>query len=156
MLPVVGLHLTRPPAQYGDRTQDGIVLIMHAAEEQVRAAVRQAFVANGFEVTPRESDGLMESIERRLEGDTTLVVRAEIMPEDQSGGGVVVVLSGDYTLRGNSRRSRVIQRPGERSALYARLGAIADSTRRLVKVVPQKDAASDAYSRLYERQFYWQ
>jgi hypothetical protein len=48
-------------------------------------------------------------------------MRAEITPEDPSGGGVVVVVSGDYaTPEAGIRRARVIQRPGERNPLYAR------------------------------------
>jgi hypothetical protein len=125
------------PAQYGDRTADGISLILNAPESRVRAALLQAFAANGFAVLPSSGQRNVESAPRRLGGDTSLVVRAEITPEDPSGGGVVVVVSGDYaTSSVRIRRARVIQRPGERSPLYARLGAVADSTRRFAVAVP--------------------
>lgn len=125
------------PAQYGDRTADGISLILHAPESRVRAALIQAFAANGFAVLPSRAQRRVESAPRPVGGDTSLVVRAEITPEDPSGGGVVVVVSGDYTSpAARIRRARVIQRPGERSPLYARLGAVADSTRRLVAPAP--------------------
>jgi hypothetical protein len=125
------------PAQYGDRTADGIALILYAPEPRVRAALTQAFAANGYSIVRGGPERRLESAPRSLAGDTSLVVRAEITPEDASGGGVVVVISGDYAApSAGVRRARVIQRPGERSPLYARLGAVADSTRRLLALAP--------------------
>jgi hypothetical protein len=69
---------------------------------------------------------------RALGGDTTLSVHAEVTPEGPGGDGTVVVLSGVYSVPSEGvRNARVVQRPGERGALYARLRAVADSTRRL-------------------------
>lgn len=125
------------PAQYGDRTADGISLILLASEAQVRAALVQAFAANGYALVRGGPERRVESAPRALGGDTSLVVRAEIIPQDPSGGGVVVVVSGDYAApAAGIRRARAIERPGERNPLYARLGAVADSTRRFLTPAP--------------------
>jgi hypothetical protein len=122
------------PARYGDRTADGVVLLLRAPLADVRAAVVRALAANGHAVDPEAADDrTVRSAVRRLGGDTSLVVRAELTPEDPSGGGVVVVFSGAYDAPAvGVRRARVVQRPGERSPLYAHLRALADSTRRFV------------------------
>lgn len=126
------------PARYGDNTADGIALLLRGPEARVRSGLVRAFEANGYAVRA-ETAGVnrLESAAYRLGGDTTLVVRAEIMPEDPSGGGVAVVLSGEYSVpSAGIRRARVVQRPGEQNPLYARLGAVADSTRRLLASAP--------------------
>ena len=120
------------PAQHGDRTRDGVVLLLRAAEADVRAAVAHGLAVNGYAVASAGPSGrVLETAARALGGDTTLTVRAEVTPEDPSGGGVVVVVTGRYSVpSARIRNARVVQRPGERDALYARLGAVADSARR--------------------------
>ena len=124
------------PAQYGDRTEDGIVLMFSAPEVTVRAGVARAIEVNGYEViATRNTSRVLETAARVIHGDTTLAVRAEISPEDPSGGGVIVVLSGTYSIpSAHIRSARVVQRPGERSPLYRHLAAVADSTRRFVRL----------------------
>ena len=123
------------PAQYGDHTADGIALILAAPEPAVRAAVVRALAANGYTVARHGRDPRrVEAAARAVGGDTSLTVRAEITPEDPSGGGVVVVVSGDFSApAAGVRRARVVQRPGERNPLYARLRAVADSARRFAR-----------------------
>jgi hypothetical protein len=126
------------PAQYGDRTADGIVLLLSAPESAVRTAVTRALAANGYalEPTARERERV-ESTARGTGGDTTLVVRADITREDPSGGGVVVVVSGEYSVSASGiRRARVVQRPGEQNPLYGRLRQVADSIRRFSTPAP--------------------
>jgi hypothetical protein len=78
-----------------------------------------------------------ETAARTLGGDTTLAVRAEVTPEDPSGGWVVVVVTGRYSVpSAHIRNARVVQRPRERDALYARLRAVAESARRSVAPAP--------------------
>jgi hypothetical protein len=81
---------------------------------------------------------VLETAARTLGGDTTLAVRAEVTPEDPSGVGVVVVVvTGRYSVpSAHIRNARVVQRAGERNALYARLRAVADSARRSVAPAP--------------------
>jgi hypothetical protein len=122
------------PAQYGDRTLDGIVLLFSAPEATVRAGVARALEANGYEILSNHTTSrILETAARAVNADTTLAVRAEIIPEDPSGGGVVVVLSGTYNVPSSRiRNARVVQRPGEQSPLYRRLGVVADTTRRFI------------------------
>jgi hypothetical protein len=126
------------PAQYGDRTADGIVLLLAAPEAVARTAVTRALAANGYALertAPERS--LVESAARRVGGDTSLVVRAQITPEDPSGGGVVVVVSGEYSVpAAGIRRARVVQRRGEQNSLYGHLRLVADSTRRFAAPAP--------------------
>ena len=126
------------PAQYGNRTGDGVVLLLAAPETVVRTAVTRALAANGYTLErPAPERRLVESAARGVGGDTSLVVRAEITPEDRSGGGVVVVVSGEYSApAAGIRRARVVQRPGERNPLFARLRQVADSTRRFAAPAP--------------------
>lgn len=126
-------------AQYGDRTADGVTLILAAPESAVHAGLRRALTANGYNV----SDGVdpdarvVETAPIRLGGDTSFTARAEIIPEDPAGGGVVVVLSGTFSVPSAGIRSaRVVQRPGARNALYGRLRTLGDSTRRIVAAAP--------------------
>ncbi len=118
-------------AQFGNRTEDGVVMQLAAPEASVRAALARGMIANGFEVlVDGPEDRVLETRTRAIGGDTTLVVRADVTPEDADGGGVVVVLSGTYGVpSARVRNARVVQRPGERNTLYARLRAVADSTR---------------------------
>lgn len=126
------------PAQYGDRTADGIVLLLAAPETVVRTAITRALAANGYALEPTAPERrLVESAARGVGGDTSLVVRAQITPEDPSGGGVTVVISGEYSVPpAGIRRARVVQRPGELNPLYRRLRQVADTTRRFAAPAP--------------------
>jgi hypothetical protein len=113
------------------------VLILPAPESQIRAAVFRALVANGYVESAGSEWRTVATSAHRLGGDTSLTVRAEVVPEDPAGGGVVVVVSGTYSAPAvGIRRARVVQRPGEQSPLYARLRAVADSTRRFAAPAP--------------------
>lgn len=97
------------PAQYGDSTMDGVVLMLTASEDRARRAIVEALRSTGVELTPL----------------------------DQTGGSTVVVFTGRFNVP--SRRIRdawIIQRPGESNPLYRRLGAIADSTRKFIAASP--------------------
>ena len=126
------------PAQYGDLTRDGVVLLLAAPEARVAAAVERALAAGGYAVARRTAAGrVLETAARATGGDTTLAVRVEIMPPDPSGGGTVVVFTGRYSVpSARIRDAQVIERPGERNPLYATLAALGAGARRLVATAP--------------------
>lgn len=118
------------PAQYGDRTADGIALLLAAPDTVVFMAVTRALTSNGYGLE-RVSSRQLRSAPRAIGGDSSVLAQVDIIPEDRSGGGVVAVVSGEFDLpSAGIRRARVVQRPGERSPLYARLRQVADSVRR--------------------------
>lgn len=125
-------------APYGAGTADGVVLLLAAPEPAVRAAVARGLAANGFALASAGAERrALQTTARPIGSDTTLAVRAEVTPEDPSGGGVVVVLTGTYSApAARVRGARVVERPGERSPLYAHLRAVADSTRRYLAPAP--------------------
>lgn len=126
------------PAQYGDQTRDGVVLLLDASEPRVQEAAARALTANGFlDVRRGKAGRVLETGARTTGGDTTLTVRIEITPPDPSGGGTVVVLTGRYSVpSARIRDAHVIERPGERSPLYATLGVVGDSLRRFIAAAP--------------------
>lgn len=126
------------PAQYGDSTMDGVVLMLSASEDRARRAIADALRSTGFQAAWENPDArLLETSVREVAADTTMRVRVELTPPEETGGSTVLVFTGRYSVP--SRRIRnawIIQRPGEVNPLYRRLSAIADSTRKFLAASP--------------------
>lgn len=118
-------------AWYGDRTEDGVTLLLYmepgVAMERVGDALRSA----GYEVErPTDDRRTLRTAARPLGGDTTMVVTAQVSLVELPEVASVVVLTATYDVPSRRlRRAPVIQRPGETSPLYGRLGTIADVLR---------------------------
>lgn len=126
------------PAQYGDSTMDGVVLMLSASEDRARRAIADALRSTGYQAAWESSNArFLETSFRVVAADTAMRVRVELTPPDQAGGATIVVFTGRYSVP--SRRIRnawIIQRPGKSNPLYQRLGAIADSTRKFFALSP--------------------
>lgn len=117
---------------------DGVVLTLTASEDRARAAVARALHSSGYEAEwASPSARTLESSILTLAADTLMRVRVELTPPELAGGSTILVFTGQYSVPSRHiRNAWVIQRPGESSPLYHRLGALADSTRRYVAASP--------------------
>ncbi len=116
---------------YGDQTADGVTLLLREDAAAARARVGGALRAAGYDVErAADSRGVLRTSPRRLGGDTTLVVEAQVIPVELPEPGASVVLTATYSVPSHEvRNAPVIQRPGEVSPLYARFRPILDALR---------------------------
>jgi len=116
-------------SRYGDRTEDGVTLMLRLDADAAMERVQGALRATGYDVErPAGKRRVVQTAARALGGDTTFVVTAEVLPVELPEPASSVVLTATYSVP--SRRlheAPVIQRPGETSPLYGRLRTIADT-----------------------------
>ena len=117
-------------ALYGDRTEDGVTLLLHLEPPAAMARVREELQATGYELADTAADGAGQTVRTRAHvvgGDTLMVVTAQVirveLPEVVSS--VVLTATFDVPSRG-VRNAPVIQKPGTVSPLYARLKTVAE------------------------------
>jgi hypothetical protein len=118
-------------AQYGDRTDDGVTLLLRMEVAAAVDAVAAALRATGYHVEHSDSErGTLRTAARRMGGDTTLAITAQVSPVELPEQAASVVLTATYSVASQRLRNvRVIRRPGETSPLYDRLRAVADTLR---------------------------
>jgi hypothetical protein len=125
-------------APYGDRTNDGLTLLLRVPADTAMARVRAALQAEAYSASRLPGRDLrLRTAARALGADTTLVVTAEVIPVALPAPAASVVLTGTYTVPSRGvRDAPVLQRPDEVDPLYARLGALASAIRRISAPAP--------------------
>lgn len=112
---------------YGDSTNDGVVLLVHAKSNVAAQMAEDALRRSGYSLDSSNRDRLvLRTIPRTFGGDTSVVVSVEIIPVELPEPGASLILRGTYSVP--SRRIRhapVLERVGESNPVYAHLQSIA-------------------------------
>ena len=121
-------------AQYGDRTDDGVAVLVQMEKGAAVKAVAAALRASGYDVEDADSErGTLRTAAYPFGGDTTLTIMAQVTPVALPEPAASIVLTATYSVASERLRNvQVVRRPGEASPLYDRLHVVADTLRALV------------------------
>lgn len=119
-------------ALYGDETEDGVVVMLRQDAHTALEAVRAALESSGYRVADSAPERLrLRTRARPLGGDTTIVVKAEVIPVELPEPAASIVLTATYSVPSHRiRDAPLVQRPGEVDPLFGQLRAIAETLRR--------------------------
>lgn len=116
-------------ALYGDRTEDGVVVLLRSRSDDARMAVRSVLESNGF-VVEDASARAMRTRPLLMGNDTSVVVQVEIIPVQLPEDASSVVLTATYSVPSKGVGDwPVIRRRGETSPLFERLRSIGQALR---------------------------
>ena len=111
---------------YGDSTEDGVTAIIPVEESAAKAIAEEALQSTGYSFPPSPWHGRsMQTSPRQLGGDTSMVVKVQILPVELPEPASVIVLTGTYSVPSQRlRNAPAVRPPGTSNAPYARLGLI--------------------------------
>ena len=118
-------------AWYGDRTQDGVTLLLRLEPDAAIARVRRTLQAAGYILTdPHDARATLQTLGRVVGGDTTMLVTVQVIPLELPEAASSIVLTATFDVPSSGvHNAPVIQRPGEENPLYGRLRALSDLVR---------------------------